>query len=226
MQPKTYCFQNIGRSNQYMGMGIQDAVFQKTENGIKASVLADGAGNSPLASIGSKAVSKELCEYMVDEVYGFIEASEELVRYNVALVIDRILDELTVNFERSRDAFSSTIVGAVFDLRRNMFCTVHIGDGMILIDSHNRYVPLSYPKNGLSRNKTFLTTSDRIMEKMQIYRGRLEGINEMVLISDGVYKPPGSEELLETKLRSIRAGAGELLQVDDDQSIVFMDKIS
>lgn len=220
-----YC-QSIGRENRNRKTGIQDAVFQKTKSGVKASVLADGAGSAELAAIGSRAISKGICEYMLDEVDGFMEAPMEVIRYNIALEIERILGGLTKAFERDREAFSSTLVGAVFDLGRNMFCTVHLGDGMILSDSGKEYIPLSYPVSGICGSKTYLTTSDRVMEKMQIYRGALDDIKGMVLISDGVYELPFRASMLGKKLRDIKAGIADLDTADDDQSIVFMDKVS
>ena len=193
---------------------------------MKASVLADGAGSAELAAIGSRAISKGICEYMLDEVDGFMEAPMEVIRYNIALEIERILGGLTKAFERDREAFSSTLVGAVFDLKRDMFCTVHLGDGMILSDSGKEYIPLSYPVSGICGSKTYLTTSDRVMEKMQIYRGALDDIKGMVLISDGVYELPFRASMLGKKLRDIKAGIADLDTADDDQSIVFMDKVS
>lgn len=222
----TNYYQSIGRENRNRERGIQDAVFQKAKNGVKASVLADGAGSAKLAAIGSRAISRGICEYMFDEVDGFMEAPVEIVRYNVALEIERILGGLTKDFERERDAFSSTLVGAVFDLGRNMFCTVHLGDGMILSDSGKEYIPLSYPRSGMCSRKTYLTTSEKVMERMQIYRGTLDGIKGMVLISDGVYELPFRASMLGKKLRDIKAGIADLDTADDDQSIVFMDKVS
>ena len=167
-----------------------------------------------------------LCLYMHKEARELMTAETEDIRYSIALEIERILDELEGRFDRDKHFFASTVMGAVFDIKRDLYCTIHVGDGMILSDHGLRYIPLSFPKNGICKEQTYLTTSSGLMNKIEIHRGRLGEIEGLVLVSDGVYSYPLRMESLERKLYEIRCGNVKLTSGEDDQSIVFMGKIS
>lgn len=219
-------YQMTGRQNRKKGRENQDAVFQMISTDVKASVLADGAGSSEFSAIGSRSMAYGLCLYMHKEARELMDAETEDIRYSIALEIERILDELEGRFDRDKHFFASTVMGAVFDIKRDLYCTIHVGDGMILSDHGLRYIPLSFPKNGICKEQTYLTTSSGLMNKIEIHRGRLGEIEGLVLISDGVYSYPLRMESLERKLYELRCGNVKLTSGEDDQSIVFMGKIS
>lgn len=219
-------YQMTGRQNRKRGRENQDAVFQLISPDAKASVLADGAGSSEFSAIGSRSMAYGLCLYMHEEATELMIAETKDIRYSIALEIERILDELEGRFDRDKRFFSSTVIGAAFDIKRGAYCTIHVGDGMILSDHGLQYEPLSFPKNGICKEQTYLTTSSGLMNKIEIHRGKLEEIEGLVLISDGVYSYPLRMERLERKLYEIRRGNMKLTSGEDDQSIVFMGKTS
>lgn len=95
-----------------------------------------------------------------------------------------------------------------------------MGDG-IMVCKDNGFKVLSYPTNGLERRQTCLTISEGAFEEMKILKGRIQGISEIILMSDGTYEYPLDKgQLLESIETLSDENAGE--SREDDQGIILL----
>ena len=91
------------------------------------------------------------------------------------------------------------------------YLIVHIGDGVIgMLDSNDNLSVLSNPDNGEYANYTYFTTCFD-SKKVRIYRGNIEDINGLVMMSDGV-----EESLYHYKTDSLVPITKDIIKLLDD----------
>jgi len=177
-------YQTRGRGHEKNNTRGQDRTAFVSRNGIRVICLADGAGSASHSEYGAQAVVREACEILVREF-------QNLTTSNDAdgcrkLVLNALLARLREIAERRscavKDLASTLLAVAISDDR---FVALHVGDGVIGMLRNDETIVVSHPENDEFSNTTTFVTSSRAYENMDIIRGKLDGVNGFILMSDG-----------------------------------------
>lgn len=179
-------YRRIGSRNMIAGLRCQDEVLSYQDDKICVISLADGSGNSDLASEGAAIACHSAVTLLRSNFDDLFELSQEQCRFQVITTVQREIYLACEKSGNNPDAYKSTLLSFAIDLRSNHFLAFHLGDGMIRMstESQGTFI-LSQPENGISKNMTFLTNHSPIGKHMRIYRGSACGIKEIFLTSDG-----------------------------------------
>ncbi len=192
-----------GVSHMISDTPCQDSVLVKQEDSYLFLGLADGAGSAKHSDIGSSLILQFLALHMQIsfEVYKKNETHSNkalLERLHLALV--RIAEMKKVNV---KDLSSTLLFITVY---YGEYIVVHIGDGVIgILDDSDNLSVLSEPENGeFSQYTYFTTTLDA--NRVRIFRGNIDQLNGLVLMSDGV-----EESLYDYKTKSLAPITKEII---------------
>lgn len=158
------------------------------------SVVADGAGGSPLG--------REAAELTADGAVSFFADNTAFTDSSVFKLKKAFLDHMDNIYGESGYEYgllaSTCLVVAVKDIS---YCVIHVGDGNILsCDNRFNIRPFSMAYNeGNNKNCTvFCNQYDEALDSMQIYRGCFDNdISAFLLLSDGASVIEQSDKLSE-----------------------------
>ena len=72
------------------------------------------------------------------------------------------------------------------DANTKDYLIIHLGDGSVVgVNTENSSIMLSAPDNGITSRYTWLTTSADAMKHLRIYKGSVENLKRIVLVTDG-----------------------------------------
>lgn len=185
---QTFSVVRTGERHEKKGMLCQDRVCFKQSSSCQVIALADGIGNCNLNVIGTERMLVSLCNFFLEEFDEIMDGSDEEVRYASLFEIKDTIGQVAEELDMPAETFASTILAVCINLEKNIYCSIHLGDGAILCKKSGRYQVLSYPENGMMGNQTFLTTSSNILQEIRVFRGDLDKMEGFALVSDGVYK--------------------------------------
>lgn len=113
-------------------------------------------------------------------------------------LLGRLVAKITATAERhavSPDALASTFLCVA--VSGNRFLGAHVGDGVVGYLKNGELRTASGPDNSEFANQTTFVTSDRALESMRLFRGKLDGVRGFILMSDGtaesLYNPRSGE---------------------------------
>lgn len=118
-----------------------------------------------------------------------------------------------------RDSGKKTVV-TIVSIFMISFCQIHLGDGMIIVQGKGTRI-LSSCENGIWSNQTYLTTSHNASEKVRVYKENIQGIDDIALISDGMYQLPMDDRQLDAIFCNLDADE-ELEEGMDDKAIIAL----
>lgn len=202
-------------------MECQDQVFSKEKEYHQVIVLADGAGEND-ANVGCV---HEVVEYTADALLRMAEA-DRIMELDNETIVCNLMNGIIHIISRHMDEkhmpakmFGSTLLAVFLDHKSDNYLLVHLGDGIIVAKDDRQVRVLSYPENK-GRDRTFLTISENILDKMKVRRGRIGNLCQIALCSDGVYSYPPDKEFTEHKIWRILDGQGAFTIREDDQSYI------
>ncbi len=224
-----------GLRHEFQKLLCQDRVCYKERGELQIIALADGTSASDLCVIGVEKVLEAVCERILelyDRIEKYLEEGDEAAVQNIlAQKIKFELEKIAVRYHVPARTFSSTLQIVCLNAEKNKFFAIHLGDGIIIAKRDGNYQILSQPENGSQTNQTYLTTSGNAREHIRIIYQKMEDdINEVILLSDGIYEKTyedvqqgkGKEEMREENL--ILEAATESLKSILER-IVFENKI-
>lgn len=175
-----------GRSHLSVNVPCQDSVATLYRRNVSVVALSDGAGSAELSHIGSKICVTKLCEACCRSFDVIWKMSEETARASLVRSIRNALaGELPDGYEIN--SLASTVL--VVAVKRNRYIAAHLGDGVIGVQSGDSLCLLSGPDNGEHSNETTFVTSNDAVDRLRIYRGRIndgrDRITGFILMSDG-----------------------------------------
>jgi serine/threonine protein phosphatase PrpC len=174
----------IGRGHIKSKTPCQDMVYtlsKKTSKGnYHALALCDGAGSQAFSHIGAKLISQYIVQYILAN---FNRIYTKNNTNDITKAIEKRLSHFASINELEYSSLASTLeFVAILDDR---FIAGHIGDGVIGYIQNDTLEVLSHPDNGEFANSTFFTTSNRVKNRLRIYKGNIKNISGFILMSDG-----------------------------------------
>lgn len=214
----------LGSKHEEKKLLCQDRVCYRSSSSRQVIALADGISQQDLNVIGVEKILGILCDRFANGDVDIINGTTEEIKYDVIISIQRELEELAEQYEVEKSVFASTLLLVCIDFTNNIYCTVHLGDGIILYKPSLEYEILSYPENGLNRNQTYLTNSPNAYRYLKVMKGEIERISEIALLSDGIYEFPLSVEIMTKSLSQVRKSPYNLKKKMDDQGMIILRK--
>lgn len=197
-----------GVSHKVSDTPCQDSVIVKQDDGYLFVGLADGAGSCKHSDIGSKSILQFLSVDMRIN-FDYYNVNEDEARNALLEKIHLALDSIARFNEVKIQDLSSTLLCMV--VHNDTYLIIHIGDGVIgMLDSNDNLSVLSNPENGEYVNYTYFTTC-LDPEKVHIYRGNIQDLNGLVLMSDGV-----EESLYHYRTKSLMPITKDIIKLLDD----------
>ena len=172
----------IGKSHLKKNTPCQDNHSFMSGKDMGIAVVADGAGSKSHSHLGSKLLVNKLKKYVIknfDEFYkcNYSEARDRIMNF--------MISELKYKSSKLKISFESMATTILFvAIKKGKFIFGHIGDGMIVALKNNELITASAPENGEFANQTFFV-HPKLMEKMKLGKGEIEGIGGFVLMTDG-----------------------------------------
>jgi len=197
-----------GSRNREAGLGCQDAICHEESGSVKAIALADGTGETEFAEKGAYYSARVLARLISKNFDELWEMDDKLIQFNVITNVRTELygrcDEYGVRIEEMH----STLLGLAVDEESGNFIAVHLGDGRIEAEERSKngrveagnatewnsesdmiIRTISFPENGLSRNRTYLTSMCGAGKHVRIVKGSTEEYGRFILKSDGWENP-------------------------------------
>lgn len=195
-----------GRGHLRRGLPCQDRVCAVTRNGVAAAVLADGAGSRPLSQEGAEVVVERACRLLCEDFDRLMgSASPVELRRAVLLPVREALSRRAEALGVEASALACTLLAVA--VRGDEYLLIHTGDGVIAYQKEGRVLLASAPRNGEFANATTFVTSPRALRDTRVLRGRQEGLEGFLLMSDGC-----GTSLYQHRTGRLAPLAGRLLQ--------------
>lgn len=209
-----------GRRHREKNMLIQDKVAYRRSGSKFGMALTDGVGKTDLNIIASEKVVEWVVEFLLENYDEICTAQEEDVTYTMMLHVNQIINDLVERYNVDRTEFASTVLGVCVDTETKKMLAIHLGDGMIIVKGKSTRI-LSSCENGIWSNQTYLTTSHNASEKIRVYKETIQDINDIALISDGMYQLPMDDKQLEAIFCDLDADE-DLEEGMDDKAIIAL----
>lgn len=182
------CFSQTGQHHIADKLPCEDVYITRYDGTFHFYGLADGQSRKRFCAVGGQKVLTAIAQYVKDKTiphlchYAYIDE----LQYELIRVIRSSLSKLSEEYHTDISEFSSTIIAVAIDANTNDYLIIHLGDGSVVgISRENSTVMLSAPDNGITSQYTWLTTSTDAMKHLRIYKGSIESLKRIVLITDG-----------------------------------------
>ena len=201
-QPSTWRYAGVsyqGLYHEQASLPCQDAWYGQVKNGVTVCAVSDGAGSAELSQFGSQLAVEVASSFMCTQFENLYAADDITVRKAIFDCVMPRFVALEEEHGRPLKAFAATLIClAVHEDGRWM--SIHLGDGMILVQAGEKLIPLSLPENGEFSNQTWFLTSDGAPRHTRVQKGNgfFQGnqATGFILCSDGV----------ENSLAAVRTG--------------------
>lgn len=173
-----------GTGHKKVQIPCQDKTFALAKNGVYVIALADGAGSASLSHYGAERVVRDVSEYIAEHFLELLNCRDgrRVKKEIIEMLRISLAEEAKSHKCDVRDLSSTLLVAAVYE---NDFILAHIGDGVIGYLDGDELKVASMPDNGEFSNVTTFVTSSEALASMRIFKGKLNGKDAFVLMSDG-----------------------------------------
>ncbi len=173
----------IGLGHLKKNIACQDNNYKYQKNGVNILALSDGAGSKSHSYLGSKVLTRKICQYIAkyfDQMYegNFIKTRNKLMDFLINELEEK---KYSLGLE-SIERFASTLLFVA--TKEDKFIIGHIGDGVIGYIKNKNLEVISKPENGEFANETYFV-HPRFISKMRLGRGLLEEVEGFILMTDG-----------------------------------------
>lgn len=162
----------------------RDCCLQVASENCAVLGLSDGAGSGQMSHVGAKEVLENVLQFILENMCDMRIEEEETIRYNIFCEIAFALDKAVKEHGGKKKDYGSTLLAV--GVMEDDYLAVHLGDGLIGYECESGIGVISHPANGISRKYTFLTSSDNLYKHIRIYKGKMDSIKKIFLVSDGV----------------------------------------
>ena len=183
-----YFFSQTGQHHIADKLPCEDVYTTRYEDPFHFYGLADGQSGKRFCAVGGQTVLTAIAKYVKDKTilhlcsYAYIDE----LQYELIRMIRSTLSKLSEEYHADISEFSSTIIAVAIDANTKDYLIIHLGDGSVVgITKENSAVMLSAPDNGITNQYTWLTTSTDAMKHLRIYKGSIENLKRIVLLTDG-----------------------------------------
>lgn len=216
-----------GEEHANKKMKCQDQVCYKEQDHRQVIVLADGTGVSDL----NVACVSDVVNYTAERLLDLAQAKKlrELPRHElICQLMGGIIEIISGHMDRNHltaDYFGSTLLAFMMDAETGNYLLIHLGDGIIIGKNRQHVRVLSWPV-GCGSDRTFLTISENLPERIKIRCGNLGDLDQIALCSDGMYEYPLSRDFTESRIWETLESGKIRLPGKDDQSFIQLRRVS
>ena len=225
---KFYTVKELGKRHEMRNMLCQDRSFVRSRNHKYTGVLVDGIGTTNLNVIGAEMAAQSTARYIEEKFDWIMTEDPAAIASDYLKSIHNELLEQAILYNKPIQEFASTIMAICVDESKNRYCALHLGDGIIMYKRDNGQIRvMSFPEVGFYSVRTTLTTTKGADSRLSIKRGSAECIDQIALMTDGIYRISPSAQTFEKVFRSVEQHI-PLEQGIDDQGVVMLsrDKIN
>ena len=225
---KFYTVKELGKRHEMRNMLCQDRCFVRARNHKYTGVLVDGIGTTNLNVIGAEMAAQSTAKYIEEKFDWIMTEDPSVIASDYMEFVNKELQEQAVLCNKPIREFASTVMAFCVDESQNRYCALHLGDGIIMYKRNDGQMRvMSFPEIGFYSVQTTLTTTEGADSRLSIKRGSAECIDQIALMTDGIYRVSPSPETFEKVFRSVEQHI-PLEQGIDDQSVVMLsrDKIN
>ena len=174
----------IGRGHEQEGLPCQDQIAFAAGGGIAVAALADGAGSAARAEEGAACASQTAADYLLAQFPAILADDDAVaVKERLLAALRSALQERAEELGCAFGDLASTLLAVAAD--EEQILIVHLGDGVIGCLRDGEMQVVSAPDNGEFANVTTFVTSPDAAAHLRAYRGSTEGIEGVILMSDG-----------------------------------------
>lgn len=195
-----------GRSHWLRQQPGQDRTAQRTENGVTAIALADGAGSAPLSHLGAECAVQTVCRLLCQE-FGVLYAAPtpQSLRQRIVETVQQAIARKAAQFQAQPSELACTLLAVA--VCGDHYLLFHVGDGVIAYQKADRLLVASKPANGEFVNTTTFVTSRQAILNARVLRGVQPELEGFVLLSDGC-----EQSLYRKRTETVAPLLGHLLQ--------------
>ncbi len=175
-------------------IACQDFCSAKIQESEEEEILilsaSDGAGSASFSHIGSRAVCDRFQEYIkewleVEDTFedGISEKKTQNVSLEVIHELHTALLECSKEYELSIKEFACTFLGAVLWKDRAWFW--QIGDGAIIVEDADTWIPIFWPQSGEYINQTYFVSDTEIFQNF-MFKEITRSVAELAIFTDGL----------------------------------------
>lgn len=216
-----YKYIKRGKMHEKEKLACQDAVTGAVKNGVMVITGADASSENDFGKRGAEVAADTLKKLFLDYFDELYEMEKKDLQYNLIIQVRKRLYELCEEFNISLNDVKSTLMAFAYDRPTKRAIMVHLGDGYIVAKMKNQYRIVSYPENVGNRYCTFMTSNIPVADKIKVYRGKMEDLQRVYLLTDGwcefIQKTSDILTLIQTKIEGKCQLVGE-----DDLAVICM----
>jgi len=183
------CIHQTGQCHICEGIDCEDVSVIVEKGAYRFYGLADGQSGKQYCKIGGEAVLNAVSLYLEKKGLHAIcqNKNYDEIQYEVVKEVRHTIAQLSKEYSSAPEEFASTMVVVAIDTAKNLYVTLHLGDGGIIGIGEEDQKPylLSAPENGIGLRYTWLTTSSNTMTHIRLHTGSLEDLSRIILITDG-----------------------------------------
>ncbi len=219
---KFYTLKELGKRHEMKNMLCQDRCFVRARNHKYIGVLVDGIGTTNLNVIGAEMAAQITAGYIEEKFDWIVTEDSSVVASDYLEYINENLREMADLYNKPIREFASTVMAFCVDESQNRYCALHLGDGIIMYKSNTGQMRvMSFPEIGFYSVRTTLTTTEGAYSRLSIKRGSAESIDQIALMTDGIYRVSPSPQTFEKVFRAVERHI-PLEQGIDDQGVVML----
>lgn len=180
-----YKYVRRGKMHEEEKLACQDAVTSGVKEGVIVIAAADASSKNDFGRLGAEAaveVLKQMLLHNFEELY-LMEKVD--LQYNLIIQVRNKLYELCEKHKIHLDDVKSTLMAFAYDRETGRAIMVHLGDGYIVAKMNEQYRVISYPENVGNRYCTYMTSTIPVADKIKVYRGEIEKLQKVYLLTDG-----------------------------------------
>lgn len=148
-----------GRSHRRTGAPLQDRTCIRTEYGVTAAVLADGAGSAACSQEGAEAVVQAISRYLCESFDDLYQAKTPLeLRRNILVQARAAVEKRAQALGVPVRELACTLLAAA--MKGDRYLLVHLGDGVI---AYRKAGAVKVATLGTGSSQTALSLSPRPM---------------------------------------------------------------
>ncbi|MBO8416579.1 MAG: protein phosphatase 2C domain-containing protein [Proteobacteria bacterium] len=179
---KAACASVQGRAHQKSGIPCQDKCLYKRQGRLTVLCAADGAGSAPLSHEGAQTAVESAADLVLQH-FKDITADPKQGAQLVLTEVKKALQARSAELHCALSSLACTLLIAAADGRH--FLLWQLGDGICALLRRGVLELALHPYNGEFVNETVFTTSENAAMLLQWRCGQCDGVQGMVLLTDG-----------------------------------------
>jgi serine/threonine protein phosphatase PrpC len=172
-----------GSAHEEQNKDCHDRYSYKNSNDAVSISVADGAGTALIPEVGAAIATKQVNKTVTEDFDLLYNSQSNLACYKITHAIRTAFGIFAKKNNFKMKDMSTTLLFAC--VKDDRYIAGHIGDGVLACLKKGELIVLSPPDNGEFVNETYFITSKSYKSRFRLFKGKLDGIDGFVLMTDG-----------------------------------------